>query len=72
MQAVIEGAPRLIDDLDEDSLKHFEELQTILRGLNVEYRINPRLVRGLDYYNYTVFEWVTTSPVLSGVARWSL
>jgi histidyl-tRNA synthetase len=59
MQAVIEGAPRLIDDLDEDSLKHFEELQTILRGLNVEYRINPRLVRGLDYYNYTVFEWVT-------------
>jgi len=59
MQAVIEGAPRLIDDLDEDSLKHFEELQTILRGLNLDYRINPRLVRGLDYYNYTVFEWVT-------------
>jgi histidyl-tRNA synthetase len=59
LQAVIEGAPRLVDDLDEDSLKHFEELQAILRGLNIEYRINPRLVRGLDYYNYTVFEWVT-------------
>jgi histidyl-tRNA synthetase len=59
MQAVIEGAPRLYDDLDEDSLKHFEELQAILRSLNIEYRINPRLVRGLDYYNYTVFEWVT-------------
>jgi histidyl-tRNA synthetase len=59
MQAVIDGAPRLTDDLDEDSLKHFEDLQTILRGLNIEYRINPRLVRGLDYYNYTVFEWVS-------------
>ena len=59
MQAVIEGAPRLIDDLDEDSLKHFEELQTHPARLELEYQINPRLVRGLDYYNYTVFEWVT-------------
>jgi histidyl-tRNA synthetase len=59
MQPVIQGAPRLFDDLDEESLAHFEQLQTILRTLDIEYEINPRLVRGLDYYNYTVFEWVT-------------
>ena len=59
MQAVIEAAPRLYDDLDEESLQHFEGLQAILRGLDVEYQINPRLVRGLDYYNHTVFEWTT-------------
>lgn len=59
MQAVITGAPRLADDLDEVSLKHFEDLQAILREAGIEYEINPRLVRGLDYYNYTVFEWVT-------------
>jgi histidyl-tRNA synthetase len=59
MQAVIEGAPRLYDDLDEESLRHFEGLQAILRGVGIEYEIRPRLVRGLDYYNHTVFEWIT-------------
>ena len=59
MQELIEGAPRLYDDLDEDSLKHFEDLQVILRSLGLDYEINPRLVRGLDYYNHTVFEWLT-------------
>ena len=59
MQAVIEAAPRLYDDLDEDSLRHFEALQAILRGLSVDFDINTRLVRGLDYYNHTVFEWIT-------------
>ena len=59
MQQIIDGAPRLLDDLDEDSLKHFEAVQAILREAGIEYQINPRLVRGLDYYNYTVFEWVT-------------
>jgi histidyl-tRNA synthetase len=59
MQEVVEAAPRLFDDLDEDSLRHFEELQAILRTLDIEYEINTRLVRGLDYYNHTVFEWVT-------------
>jgi histidyl-tRNA synthetase len=59
MQAILEEAPRLYDDLDEDSLRHFEGLQAILRALDIDYEIRPRLVRGLDYYNYTVFEWTT-------------
>ncbi len=59
MQVLIEGAPRLYDDLDEDSLRHFEGLQAILRSLGVDYEINPRLVRGLDYDNHTVFAWLT-------------
>lgn len=60
MQAVCEAAPKLMDDLDEFSLKHFEALQATLTAAGITYRINPRLVRGLDYYNATVFEWVTT------------
>ncbi len=60
LQELIEAAPKLLDDLDEASLKHFEDLQVILRDAGIEYQINPRLVRGLDYYNFTVFEWVTT------------
>ncbi len=59
MQELIAGAPRLLDDLDEDSLAHFEALQGLLRRHGVEATVNPRLVRGLDYYNRTVFEWVT-------------
>ncbi len=59
MQALIEQAPRLYDDLDEDALRHFEQLQAALRSAGVPYTLNPRLVRGLDYYNRTVFEWVT-------------
>jgi histidyl-tRNA synthetase len=59
MQALVQAAPKLMDDLDEPALKHFESLQAILRRAGVEYRINARLVRGLDYYNHTVYEWVT-------------
>ncbi|TAL21370.1 MAG: histidine--tRNA ligase, partial [Nitrospirae bacterium] len=59
MQDMIEAAPKLLDDLDEVSLKHFEDLQAMLRDAGVSFDINPRLVRGLDYYNFTVFEWVT-------------
>lgn len=59
LQALIAQAPKLLDDLDEVSLKHFEELQVLLRAAGIAYSINPRLVRGLDYYNFTVFEWVT-------------
>ncbi len=59
LQDLITAAPKLLDDLDETSLKHFEELQALLRVAGISYTINPRLVRGLDYYNFTVFEWVT-------------
>lgn len=59
MQSIIEGAPKLVDDLDEESRLHFESVQQILRARGVSFEINPRLVRGLDYYNRTVFEWVT-------------
>ena len=59
LQALIADAPRLADDLDEVSLKHFEDLQAMLRAAGVGFGINPRLVRGLDYYNATVFEWTT-------------
>ena len=60
MQAVVEAAPKLADDLDDASLQHFEQLQAMLRAADVPFRTNTRLVRGLDYYNATVFEWVTT------------
>ncbi len=59
MQGLVEGAPRLADFLGAESQAHFEGVQQTLRDLAIPYRINPRLVRGLDYYNLTVFEWVT-------------
>ena len=61
MQALVEGAPQLIDYLGEASKRHFEAVQAILAASGVEWRINPRLVRGLDYYNLTVFEFITDS-----------
>ncbi|MDO9054702.1 MAG: histidine--tRNA ligase [Gallionella sp.] len=60
MQALIEAAPKLMDELNEEALSHFAALQAILRQHDVAFEINTRLVRGLDYYNRTVFEWVTT------------
>ena len=59
MQAMVNGAPKLLDYLDPESRAHFEGVQNILRHNNVPFTINPRLVRGMDYYNRTVFEWVT-------------
>jgi histidyl-tRNA synthetase len=59
MQQLIAGAPRLLDMLGEESLRHFEGVRAILDDAGVSCEINPRLVRGLDYYNLTVFEWVT-------------
>jgi histidyl-tRNA synthetase len=59
MQAMIEGAPRLIDMLGEPAAEHFEALKVLLDAAGIKYVVNPRLVRGLDYYNRTVFEWVT-------------
>jgi len=59
MQALIEGAPRLIDYLGEASRAHFDAVRATLDAVGLAYRVNPRLVRGMDYYNLTVFEWVT-------------
>jgi histidyl-tRNA synthetase len=59
MQEVVAGAPKLIDFLGEASLKHFEGVRALLAEAAIPCSINPRLVRGLDYYNLTVFEWVT-------------
>ena len=60
MQELIQHAPQLLDCLDEESTAHFSKLQQLLNSAGVKFIINPRLVRGLDYYNRTVFEWVTT------------
>jgi histidyl-tRNA synthetase len=59
MQELVANAPKLIDQLGAASRAHFDGLQALLATAGVEYTINPRLVRGLDYYNLTVFEWVT-------------
>jgi histidyl-tRNA synthetase len=59
MQAMVNGAPKLLDYLGEESRAHFEGVQKILRDNSIPFTINPRLVRGMDYYNRTVFEWVT-------------
>ncbi len=60
MQAMIEAAPRLIDTLGSETCRHFDGLCRLLDEAGVAYKLNPRLVRGLDYYNRTVYEWVTT------------
>ncbi len=60
MQQLVGGAPKLMDELEEDAIKHFDAVQAILKQHDIAFEINPRLVRGLDYYNRTVFEWVTT------------
>ena len=60
MQDLIAGAPKLMEELEDDALQHFAAVQAILEQHDVAFEINPRLVRGLDYYNRTVFEWVTT------------
>ena len=59
MQAIVEAAPVMIDFLDEESAEHFQGLRDLLDAAGVTYTVNPRLVRGLDYYSRTVFEWVT-------------
>ncbi len=60
MAPVIAGAPRLVDDLDEESQRHFARLQALLNAAEVQFSVNDRLVRGLDYYNDVVYEWTTT------------
>ena len=59
MQRIVAGAPLLLDSLDAESREHFESLCAHLRSAGIEYRVEPHLVRGLDYYTRTVFEWTT-------------
>jgi histidyl-tRNA synthetase len=59
MQALLDAAPKLAEHLDEESRDHFDRVRTLLDDAQIGYTINPRLVRGLDYYSRTVFEWVT-------------
>ena len=59
MQAIVDAAPVMLDYLDEESATHFAGLKALLDVAGVAYTVNPRLVRGLDYYSRTVFEWVT-------------
>jgi histidyl-tRNA synthetase len=59
LEALISEAPKMIDHLDEESNEHFEALKNYLEHLDIPYTVNPKLVRGLDYYNQTVFEWVS-------------
>lgn len=59
-QALLEHAPNLHDYLNDQSLQHFDQLKQLLDSAGIAYQVNPRLVRGLDYYSDTVFEWVTT------------
>ncbi|GDY25648.1 histidine--tRNA ligase [Agarivorans sp. Toyoura001] len=61
VQAALADAPSLNEYLDQESVEHFDKLRSLLDNAGIEYTINPRLVRGLDYYNRTVFEWVTSS-----------
>ncbi len=59
LEALISEAPKMIDHLDKESNEHFEALKNYLEHLDISYTVNPKLVRGLDYYNKTVFEWVS-------------
>jgi histidyl-tRNA synthetase len=59
MQAIVEAAPKLMDFLGAESLAHLNAVRAALDAVGLAYRINPRLVRGMDYYNLTVFEWIT-------------
>jgi histidyl-tRNA synthetase len=59
LESLISSAPKMIDHLDDDSNDHFNALKKYLDSLNISYNVNPKLVRGLDYYNQTVFEWIS-------------
>lgn len=61
LQQVLNDAPKLLDYLDDDSREHFTQLCTLLDAVGIAYEVNSKLVRGLDYYNKTVFEWVTSA-----------
>jgi histidyl-tRNA synthetase len=59
LAGIVAGAPRITEYLGAQSRAHFDGLQALLRAAGIEFTVNPRMVRGLDYYNLTVFEWIT-------------
>ena len=59
LELLISNAPKMIDHLDDESQEHFTILKNYLDSLDIPYEVNPKLVRGLDYYNQTVFEWIS-------------
>ncbi|KRM33465.1 histidyl-tRNA synthetase [Agrilactobacillus composti DSM 18527 = JCM 14202] len=61
-QAIVKGAPSILDFLTDSAKAHFDEVKQLLGALNIDYVIDPTMVRGLDYYNHTIFEIMTTSP----------
>ncbi|AJC50520.1 histidine--tRNA ligase [Coxiella endosymbiont of Amblyomma americanum] len=63
MQSIIMEAPKLLNYLDDESYRHWNQLQDLLNQTNLFYVVNPNLVRGLDYYTHTVFEWTTGNPL---------
>ncbi|MCO0832297.1 histidine--tRNA ligase [Fructobacillus sp. W13] len=67
-QAIVEGAPTIFDYLSEESKAHFQAVQDYLDALGIQYEIDSSMVRGLDYYNNTIFEVMTTDPNLKGAA----
>lgn len=66
MQSIIQAAPQLSDFYDEESTNHFATLRALLDGMGIAYQVNPYLVRGLDYYGHTVFEWVADDLAAQG------
>lgn len=70
MQSLVEQAPKLAEFLGAESRQHFETLQALLKSQNLPFKINHRLVRGLDYYNLTVFEWVYDGLTICGGGRY--
>ena len=75
-QEIMKDAPLLIDNLDEESLEHFEKVKEILKSAKINFEIDPRLVRGLDYYTHTTFEIISDSvgsqSALCGGGRYNL
>lgn len=67
-QVIVQGAPTIFDYLSEESKAHFEAVKGFLNDLGIQYEIDPAMVRGLDYYNNTIFEVMTTDPDLKGAA----
>ena len=67
---MIANAPSVLDCLDEECTKHFEKVQTILKEMGIAFTIDPKIVRGLDYYTRTVFEFVSDGLTVCGGGRY--